>query len=291
MDSSLFQSNFIKSNRIVYTPSAFAKSNLIYLQEVGTLQYLSPHTSRREKLDSFLFFLVLEGSGTVQYHNSTYPVRANDCIFLDCHNPYAHQSSDELWKLAWVHFTGPNMKAIYEKFLERSGSPIFRPQSPDVYRQIHREIFSIAASDDYIRDMRLMQELASLLEHVMEDGWKTGRHIKHSKSREELVLIKEYLDSNYQDKITLDQLAQRFYINKYHLARIFKEQYALSINRYLIQTRISHAKQLLRFTQLPVEEVGRQCGIEDPNYFSRIFRKVEGMSPAQFRKEWTPKKE
>lgn len=291
MDSSLFQGNFARSERIVYTPSVFAKKNLIYLQEIGTLRCLNPYTSRRKNLDSYLFFLVLEGAGKVEYHNLGYKVCAGDCIFLDCHHPYAHRSSNDLWKLAWIHFTGPSMNAIYEKFLQQSGSPIFSPRDTSLYCTLHKEIYSIASCDDYIQDMHIMEKLTVLLSHLMEDSWNQEFSEKRLQTRYDLIYIKEYLDSNFHKKISLDDLSERFFINKYHLIRIFKEQYSLTVNQYLLQTRITHAKHLLRFTPLSIEEVGLRCGMDDPNYFSRIFRKIEGIPPRQFRKEWASKKE
>ena len=86
--------------------------------------------------------------------------------------------------------------------------------------------------------------------------------------------------------LTLDDLAERFYINKFYLARLFREQYGSSVINYLLYLRISRAKELLRFTEMTVEEVGARCGMPDANYFSRAFRKIEGMSPSEFRKLW-----
>ena len=110
MDKQLFTGNLVQSNRILYTPSIFAKTTLIYLQETGELTALRPHVSRREQLDSYLFFVVLDGTGTVQYDNKEVKLHPGDCVFLDCHKPYSHASSSEnLWKLKWVHFYGSNM--------------------------------------------------------------------------------------------------------------------------------------------------------------------------------------
>ena len=55
---------------------------------------------------------------------------------------------------------------------------------------------------------------------------------------------------------------------------------------YLISKRITRAKQLLRFTDMTVDEVGAAVGMGDANYFSRMFRKVEGISPREYRKQW-----
>ena len=57
-------------------------------------------------------------------------------------------------------------------------------------------------------------------------------------------------------------------------------------NNYLISKRITRAKQLLRFTDMTVDEVGVAVGMGDANYFSRMFRKVEGSSPREYRKQW-----
>ena len=54
--------SIVSSNRVLYTPSAFARNSLLHLQEIGTLQALKGHTSRRKDLQSFLFFIVLNGS-------------------------------------------------------------------------------------------------------------------------------------------------------------------------------------------------------------------------------------
>ena len=108
----------------------------------------------------------------------------------------------------------------------------------------------------------------------------------YRKTAADCKAILAYLDENFHKKITLDDLAERFYINKFYLARLFRERYGSSVINYLLYLRISRAKELLRFTEMTVEEVGARCGMPDANYFSRAFRKIEGMSPSEFRKLW-----
>ena len=64
------------------------------------------------------------------------------------------------------------------------------------------------------------------------------------KKRSMLVSIKEYLNTYYSEKITLDDLSDKFYINKYYLAKSFKERYGVSVNNYLLNVRITKAKEL-----------------------------------------------
>ena len=69
MEQELFnpQSSSVSSSRIIYTPSTFARTSLLHLQEVGSLKALHPHTSKRSDLVSFLCFVVLSGEGELKY--------------------------------------------------------------------------------------------------------------------------------------------------------------------------------------------------------------------------------
>ena len=67
MDNSSFNGSIVKANRIIYTASGFAKKNLLYLQEIGESQARQPHISARKNLASYLFFIVTQGSGTLEY--------------------------------------------------------------------------------------------------------------------------------------------------------------------------------------------------------------------------------
>lgn len=283
----LFQGNSVKSNRIIYTPSNFAKTNLLHLQEVGELQALKPHTSSRRGLISFLFFLVSDGSGKFIYDKQEYTLSAGDCIFVDCKKLYAHSSSAEnLWTLKWIHFYGPNMSGIYEKYVERGGTPVFTPQDTTPFSNLLTDLLAVAGSSDYIRDMKINEKITSLLTLIMGESWHPENNVRIGIKKQSLQHIKAYLEENYQKKISLDKLAERFYINKFYLSRIFKEQFGVTVLSYIDQVRITRAKQLLRFSDLTVEEVGRMVGIDDGAYFNRVFRKVEGMSPGEYRKRW-----
>ena len=295
MDHELFnpQSSSVTSSRILYTPSTFARTSLLHLQEVGSLQAIHPHTSTRTNLTSFLCFVVLSGNGTLTYEGTTYELSAGDCVFIDCRKAYSHSTgydtngteNDTLWSLQWCHFYAPSLPAIYEKYKERGVSPVFHPDSLTSFTTILTDLYSLASSSDYIRDMRINESLSALLTLLMEQSWHPESKTV-SRKRLELVEIKNYLDEHYTERIVLDDLVERYYINKYYLTKIFKETYGSTINGYIIAKRITRAKQLLRFTDMTVDEIGNAVGMGDANYFSRTFRKVEGVSPREYRKQW-----
>lgn len=372
MEHNLFtQSNSVSSNRIIYTPSTFARSSLIHLQETGTLQATYPHKSERSGLTSCLFFTVLSGDGLLTYDGVEYELRTGDCVFIDCRKAYSHStplhstalpstlsstslSAEELscdgmvgrnssmvekrlWSLQWCHFYGPNMKAIYRKYEERGGQPVFRSSYLQQYKSILDELYNIAESADYVRDMRIHEKLSGLLVLLMEDAWTepllnlsstnacsriddvrdgvsdgnlkcnqrgseksdkfTTRYGEVGEVREvgetgvaggasvDIQSIKDYLDENFKSRITLDDLAHRFYINKSYMQNLFKDRYGCTINNYQNNLRITWVKQQLRFTDKKLEELSLELQIE-PTYLSRLFKKIEGVSPSEYRKKW-----
>ena len=279
------QSSSVTSSRILYTPSTFARTSLLHLQEVGSLQSIHQHTSTRTNLTSFLCFVVLSGTGSLTYEGMTYELSAGDCVFIDCRKAYSHSTSDNLWSLQWCHFYAPFLPAVYEKYKERGGHPVFHPDDLIPFTSLLTDLYSLASSSDYIRDMRINEKLGSLLTLLMEQSWHP-ESVTVSRKRMELAAVKEYLDEYFTEKIMLEELAEKFFINKFYLSKIFKETYGTTINNYLISKRITRAKQLLRFTDMTVDEVGVAVGMGDATYFSRMFRKVEGISPREYRKQW-----
>lgn len=285
MNTALFHGDLVESRRIIYTPSDFAKTSLLHLQEIGSLQAQKPHISRRENLISYLFFIVSSGTGALVYNGQRHVLASGDCVFIDCSRSYSHENSDDLWGLKWINFYGSNLNSIYAKYLERGGQPCFHPGNLHGFDQLWNDLYQIASSSDYIRDMRIYEKLSSLLTLLMEKSWhKNSSQV--SSTKQNLIAVQEYLDENYSKKITLEELADKFFINKFYLTRVFKQQFGLSVNNYLLQIRITHAKYLLRFTLQSVESIGLECGMGELYYFSRTFKKVEGISPSEYRRMW-----
>lgn len=290
LNNGYFAGPLVNSKRTIYTPSNFAKSNLTFLQEVGELTSIKRHTSFRENLSSFLFFIVTKGSGSVKYLSEEYNVHPGDCVFLNCMNAYEHTSSSDLWTLKWVHFYGTNMDAIYEKYKERGGKVVFRAPDPKIITDIIDEIHTIADSSSYLKDMEIHEKLSSLLLNIMKESWNKSLNDNESsfssEKRKDLRLIREYIEENYNKDIRLDFLSLKYGISKYYLSHMFKEQYGTSVNNYIINMRITKAKHLLRFSDLSTTEIANRVGYEDVNYFIRSFKKVENITPGEYKKKW-----
>jgi AraC family transcriptional regulator, arabinose operon regulatory protein len=283
----LFTGDLVTSRRIIYQPSRFAVDNLLYLQETGSLSAIKPHVSSRKDLSSYLFFIVTSGSGSLTYKNQTYKMKSGDCAFIDCRTEYSQSSSaDDLWSLKWAHFNGFNMAGIYGKYLERGGEPCFALlDTSSIIKRIDL-LLETASSSSYLRDMKINEHLSSLLTLIMEYSWNPE---KAKTSRTRMVCtgeVRKYIDSNYREELSLEVVAKQFNINKSYLLRIFKEDSGITINNYILQQRILKAKNDLRFTGKTLEAIAEDSGFKDANYFIRMFKKIEGITPGEYRKQW-----
>ena len=136
-----------------------------------------------------------------------------------------------------------------------------------------------------MRDMLINEQLSTLIRLLMAESWHPEDKALPSK-RVSVLEVKKYLDENYASDLTLDSLASQFYISKHYLSHSFKDQFGMTINNYLLSVRITHAKQLLRFSSKTVEDIGYEVGIGAPAYFCRVFKEVEGVSPSIYREQW-----
>lgn len=88
------------------------------------------------------------------------------------------------------------------------------------------------------------------------------------------------------EKITLEALADQYFIDKFYLSKIFKERYGMTVISYVEEKRITEVKRLLRFSSMNIEEISGVTGYGDANYLSRRFKKIEGMTPGEYRRKW-----
>jgi AraC-like DNA-binding protein len=96
----------------------------------------------------------------------------------------------------------------------------------------------------------------------------------------------DYIEQHYTEPLSLEILAgQEGYSEQYFIS-VFKRSYGIAPLHYVMQKRIEHAKELIRTTSLSLKEISFACGYEDPYYFSRIFKKMERVSPKKYREDF-----
>lgn len=272
----------VRTKRIQYTPSPFARASLLHLAETGCLTALKPHVSRRTNLGGFLLLVVEKGTGVVTVEGKAYRLKTGDAAFIDCSQQYSHSTDENLWTIHWAHFDGPALLAVYHKFLNRSGKPIFAMMDVAAYIGCLRQLYETAAGASYVRDMSINTILSTLLEKVMDDCW--GGRCSEPRGRVEEIRL--FLETSYMEHITLESLAQRFFMERTYLGHMFNRAMGISPIKYLSTVRIRKIKEFLRFTDNTLAEIADKTGFSSEQYLSRVFKNVEGISPREYRKRW-----
>ena len=125
--------------------------------------------------------------------------------------------------------------------------------------------------------------LGAILEEI---SLKESRNLKiHNQNAYEVVsLTKQYIDNEYNEPITLSQLAKKAGYSKEAYCRLFKRTYGKSPIEYLINIRLFYAKKILLTTKRSIYDIALSCGFNNDTYFYTVFMKKEGMSPNKYRK-------
>lgn len=264
-----------KSDRMLHTPGAFAKKYLLYVQEVGKLQSLVPHICRRENLDSYLIFEVLEGSGSIMIGHRTVELHKGDCVWIDCHNVFEHVSSEaEPWKLVWVHFNGNCAREFYDLFIRKNEITVFKS----------RESVKVADTIGEILE-GVKQNCSELEVHSLLTQLVTGCLLETTE-KNRMEDVREFINMNCTERGIYALLPKRFGVEQNELERQFGDSYGINVRDYILNRRFNAAKELLRFTIQPVDEVIDQSGIGNEDLFYQLFKENEGMSPEEYRKNW-----
>ncbi|SFE98192.1 AraC-type DNA-binding protein [Paenibacillus algorifonticola] len=277
-----------ESVRLAATPSSFAKSALFYIQEIGHFQAFSPYYTEREQLESFLLVYTLAGAGRLTYRDVTYELRPHQLFFIDCMS-YQHYAADAAaggnWELLWVHLSGSTTREYYEQFA--AGCPPVLTLQPDCRIQAClMQLLQINRQKSTRTELTSSVLLAELLTEVLLAAQEP--ELLSVELPPYISAIIGELEQHYAQKMTLDQLARRHAVSKYHLAKQFKRYTGFSPHEYVIGIRISQAKELLKYSNQPVAEIALMVGIDNVSHFINLFKAREGVTPLVYRKQWQP---
>ncbi|MBR3524819.1 MAG: helix-turn-helix domain-containing protein [Lachnospiraceae bacterium] len=287
MDKLFDAEGLTSSERYFYTPSAFARKHLCYVQEAGRLKSLKPHTSAREELESFLFLFVESGSGVLRFEGSETELHRGWAALIDCRKHYEHESSaTNPWELRWVHFDGARAEALYPLFKEQNGgSPCFAlGQQEAEARELCSQILETKGDNSRMTEIRADAALGRILLLCMEQaGVRQEQETDISGMREE---INESLAADKTPEEISRLLAARYEQPFDVLDEQFRKRYGITATGYIANRMLNKAKELLRFTIKPLSEVILESGIGDEESFRRLFIENENMSPEDYRKRW-----
>lgn len=94
----------------------------------------------------------------------------------------------------------------------------------------------------------------------------------------------EYINSNIEKNISIDEICTEIHVSKYHFCRQFKKATGTTVMKYVLKTRIVMAKNMILNENLPITEISNRCGFSSVSYFSRVFKDETGVSPLKYKK-------
>jgi len=184
----------------------------------------------------------------------------------------------------WLHFTGYGVTDLLIKAKLWNDSFFFTGVNDDIPR-----LFARIIEEEVERQPSFEQISASLLQELIFTVTRklAIREQVERLNPQELMLYTSFnlLHKNYARKLTVQDLAAQAGFSASRYTSIFKAHTGLSPQQYLIQYRLRKAKDLMRHTQLNIRQIASLAGFDDQLYFSRLFKKYEGVAPLDYRKQ------
>jgi two-component system response regulator YesN len=153
----------------------------------------------------------------------------------------------------------------------------------DFNRAVH-ELYG--ADYFYINEIGISDNLSDFKKYnlsIYSEVLKKMMSIRKRKEGKLIDIVKEYVIKHYNEDVTLSKIAEITYVNSSYICDLFKNQTGENFIEYLTKIRIEKAKLLLKDARYKTYEVGDRVGYSDATYFSRVFKKVVGISPTEYR--------
>ena len=181
-------------------------------------------------------------------------------------------------------------KSEKDKFLLMAGTVIqaFKKERCDsqLVRQWFRKLEHKLQVDGSRADQHFgyIGEVKKELEHLAEQAFECGEPNIPEDLSQAVKIAADYAARHYREAVGLGDAAEAAGVNSTYLSYLFSQEMGIGFANYLLNLRMEHAKKFFRETNLKMWQVAEESGFNDYHYFSKVFKKAEGMSPAQYRK-------
>jgi len=227
-------------------------------------------------------------SGKVMYHSpdNEFYVTSGDIIFLPENSSYwlANAINDTYHHIT-VNFNlkpSPIAEALVDKIVNTTSLTLLHAQNKLGFEQLFNKLVTSWTE----RNPGYMLQCRYLLYQILYEFLIENIVLNSNSKNVSLIQpAKEYIDTFYMNPISNQELASICGISVTHFRRIFTELHGSSPIEYLNKVRINRAKDMLIYNLYSTDEIARLIGIDDVNYFCRLFKKKVGVTPAQFKKQ------
>ncbi|MFV0466888.1 MAG: helix-turn-helix domain-containing protein [Lachnospiraceae bacterium] len=266
-----------KSEYYIYTPSATAKKLFLYPIHIGYFYYEPYYYQKRDHFDSFLLMLITGGSCSVKVGGTFINARKGDLVLLDCYAPHQYRSNIG-WQALWIHFDGTMARRFYDHILDLHGNIITPKDYQNMNFQFER-LCSVFRNGVPIKESVLSKYITTILSDLLFTD-----SISYSRTSSEAIdETLSYISEHFKEDISLDSLAEMASLSQFYFTRLFAKETGMTPHQYLIATRISYAKYMLKSTSVSIKEIAFDSGFTSESGFCSTFKKWEHITPSQYR--------
>lgn len=229
--------------------------------------------------------LTLGGGGRVlSARQEQMDTQSGDILLFEpgAHHNYGTSAAAGRWDLIWSHFVPPADWAYWKTWSVRwSGlqhsrlGPLTTGRVCDALRLVHDTEFTVRETAGAFM-LNCLQRAWLFIQQAEERSRFPDRDPRIQKAL-------QLMETRYSSVLSIGQVATYCGLSLSRFAHLFKDEMGTTPQQYLESRRMDQARNLIRFSNLPVGDVARVCGYEDPFYFSTRFKKAFGRSPRAFR--------
>ena len=263
-----------------YTPPI----NSLYVTDIGFYPRAEYHYRERPGgISQNILIYCTEGKGWLEVPSGHYDVNPNEFLIIPADTPHKYGADEKIpWTIYWMHFKGiqsPYFASLlskqYKDFVNYSP---FLDERIKIFDSIYKTLESGYSLDNLTySNISFSYFLASL---SFTDKFASARHVIEKDAVDFSI---EFMQNHLDVQLTLESLASSINLSVSHYSSIFRKKTGYSPVVYFNHLKIQHACQYLQFTTLRINEIASKLGIDDPYYFSRMFTKIMGISPLEYR--------
>jgi AraC-like DNA-binding protein len=225
----------------------------------------------------------VEGNGWYEVDGKKHQVTKNQYFILPAHKPHAY-GTQQSWTIYWVHFAGTAAHVYAQGAATPQSINVTINSRIGDRLNIFEEILGTLCAGKELEDMRYA---SSLLHHFLASMRYLGQ-FRRAKAQAPTDIVDQaihYMRENIENRMMMDDVLRYVGYSQSHFNTLFKKRTGVSPITYFNRLKIEHACRLLRTTDMKINMICYKVGIEDPLYFSRLFSKLMGMSPTDYRNQ------
>lgn len=276
-------SRFVVPRKIVDQISNHTLCEDLYPMGFGYYKQASSHEMLRRTHDDYLMIYCLDGRGELIAENHTTIIQAGDLIILPrgvAHEYRASQKSP--WTIYWVHFSGKKAQEFIDYLAVDTKS---HTVNLGVHARLVTDFESLLESGQTSYNLTAFIHASNLMRQLLTQVAQLQPLAKQQASESfNLDHIHSLMQASVHEQLDLDTLAESVSLSKFHFIKKYKDLTGTTPINHFIHLKIEKACYLLDATTKPISEISFAVGYEDAYYFSRIFKKVMGISPSHYRR-------